>query len=135
MTMLLLALLASLSADPGDAALMKSDDQAVKRGFTQQRRTLPAPFHGIFRNTLEECASAAPGGLIVGATRMTLPEADGDVQSVRVEGQRKVVVTSIYESSSDLWEKTESLLLSRDGGRLAVISPSGSATRVRCPAQ
>jgi len=128
---LLLAL--SLASDADDAALMKSDDQAVQRGFTQQRRTVPASFQGMFRNSVEECASDIPGGMTVRATRIALPEAEADVLSVRVEGQRKIVVSSIYESSSDVWEKTETMLLSRDGKRLAVVSPAGSATRVRCP--
>lgn len=132
-TILILAALLAVPAD--DAALMRSDDQAVQRGFTQQRRTVPAPFHGQFRSAFEECAPAVPPALAIRATRLTLPDSDADVLSVRVEGPRKVVVSSLYESSSDIWEKSETLLLSRDGKRLAVVTPAGSRTLLRCPMQ
>ena len=135
MMILLIASLAALQSDADDAALMKSDDQAVRRGFTQQRRTVPAPFQGEFRHLLEECGTAAPAAMTIRATRIALPDADADVLSVRVDGQRKITVSSIYENPSEIWEKTETMLLSRDGKRLALVSPAGTSTRVRCPAK
>ncbi|QIK78207.1 hypothetical protein G7077_04110 [Sphingomonas piscis] len=135
MIMFLVAAVAILAPGADDATLMKNDDQAVQRGFTQVRRTIPAGFQGDFRNSLEECALTTPVSLRVAATRLSLPEADADVLTVRVEAPRKLVVSSIYESSTEIWERTETLLLSRDGKRLAIVSPTGSSTRVRCPAK
>lgn len=133
MLLILLSTALMFQSDADEAAMMKNDDQAVRRGFTQQRRTVPAPFQGEFRHLAEECGTEAPAAMTIRATRIALPDADADVLSVRVDGQRKITVSSIYENPSEIWEKSETMLLSRDGKRLALVSPAGTSTRVRCP--
>lgn len=65
---------------------------------------------------------------------MTFPESEADVQRVRVDGSRKVVVTSIYDGGGEVWEKTETILLGKDGRSIAFQLDTGPYTRVRCPA-
>jgi hypothetical protein len=138
---LLLALAAPLvtppahaaAAAPAPEAMMHADDEAVRRGFTKTRKTVPLAFQGTFRRTLAECGQATDSALAIGPTSIALPGKDGDVQEVRVEGLRKIVVTSIYEGGGEVWEKTETLLLGRDGKSVAFQLETGPYTRVRCP--
>lgn len=119
--------------DP-EEALMDSDDEAVTRGFTRSRKTIPLSFQGVFRRTAAECGTESATGVTVRATRMTFPESEADVQRVRVDGSRKVVVTSIYDGGGEVWEKTETILLGKDGRSIAFQLDTGPYTRVRCPA-
>jgi hypothetical protein len=125
---------AGVAAAPAPEALMHADDEAVRRGFTKTRKTIPLAFQGSFRRTLAECGQATDSALAIGPTAIALPAKDGDVQEVRVEGPRKIVVTSIYEGGGEVWEKTETLLLGRDGRSVAFQLETGPYTRVRCPA-
>lgn len=125
---------AHAAAAPAPEAMMHADDEAVRRGFTKTRKTIPLAFQGSFRRTLAECGQATDSALAIGPTAITLPAKDGDVQEVRVEGPRKIVVTSIYEGGGEVWEKTETLLLGRDGKSVAFQLETGPYTRVRCPA-
>ena len=143
MTILLLALLAAAapsaaaapaSAEANEAAMMKADDEAVRRGFTRVRRTIPAPFQGVFRRTLEECGQETDTSLAVRPTHIVTPTGEGDVQSVHVEAPRKIVVTSIYDGHGQVWEQTDTILLGRDGDRIAFQLAVGPDTRLRCPA-
>lgn len=138
---LLLALGASDAAVPAHAAAatpptpeaaMRADDDAVRRGFTRTRKTIPLAFQGSFRRTAAECDRETDTALAVGPLSIRMPARDGEVQEVRVDGGRKIVVTSIYEGGGEVWEKTETLLLSRDGRSLAFQLDTGPYTRVRC---
>jgi hypothetical protein len=122
------------SAEANEAAMMKADDEAVRRGFTRVRHTIPAAFQGNFRRTLEECGVETDTALIVRPTRIVTPTGEGDIQSVKVEAPRKIVVDSIYDGHGQVWEQTDTILLGRDGDRIAFQSASGPDTRLRCPA-
>jgi hypothetical protein len=136
----LLLALAAPAAAPSHAgaaapdALMRADDEAVRRGFTKTRKTIPTAFQGVFRRTAAECGLATESALAIGPTSIIMAGKDGDVQEVRVEGPRKIVVTSIYEGGGEVWEKTETLLLGREGKSVAFQLDSGPFTRLRCPA-
>ncbi|HEX5183045.1 MAG TPA: hypothetical protein VFW19_07820 [Allosphingosinicella sp.] len=136
---LLLALLAAGAAAPppatqaNEAAMMKADDEAVRRGFTHVRHTIPAAFQGVFRRTLEECGVVTDSALTLGPTRIATATGDGEVQSVKVEAPRKIVVDSIYDGHGQVWEQTDTILLGRDGDRVALQLAAGSDTRLRCP--
>jgi len=123
---------ATPAAPPSPEALMRADDEAVRRGFTKARKTIPLAFQGNFRRTAAECGLGTDTALAIGPTSIALPGKDGDVQEVRVEGPRKIVVTSIYEGGGEVWEKTETLLLGRDGRSVAFQLDTGPYTRVRC---
>jgi hypothetical protein len=138
----LLALVSPVAAAPAHAApaaaappeaLMRADDEAVRRGFTRTRKTIPLAFQGNFRRTPAECGQASDTALAVGPTSLSLPGKEGDVEEVRVENPRKIVVTSIYEGGGEVWEKTETLLLGREGKSIAFQLETGPYTRVRCP--
>jgi len=124
---------AAPASAPTPEALMRADDEAVRRGFTKARKTIPLPFQGSFRRTAAECGQATDTALTIGPTTIVLPGKDGDVQEVRVEGPRKIVVTSIYEGGGEVWEKSEILLLGRDARSVAFQLDTGPYTRVRCP--
>ncbi|MDB5693248.1 MAG: hypothetical protein JWO81_2311 [Alphaproteobacteria bacterium] len=126
---------ASAPAEPNEAAMMKADDEAVRRGFTRVRRTIPAAFQGVFRRTLAECGAETDTSLVVRPMRIVTPTGEGDVQSVHVEAPRKIVVISIYDGQGQVWEQTDTILLGRDGDRIAVQLPAGPDTRLRCPAR
>lgn len=139
--MTLLALLLAATTPPAPAhasgaatadAMMRADDEAVRRGFTRTRKTIPLAFQGNFRRTAAECAQETETALAIGPTSIRMPGKDGEVQDVRVEGPRKIVVTSIYEGGGEVWEKTEVLLLGRDGRSLGFQLETGPYTRVRC---
>jgi hypothetical protein len=112
---------------------MRADDEAVRRGFTKTRKTIPLAFQGVFRRTAAECGQETDTALAIGPTSIRMPARDGDVQEVRAEGPRKIVVTSIYEGGGEVWEKTETLLLGREGRSIAFQMETGPYTRVRCP--
>jgi hypothetical protein len=126
---------AATPAEPSEAAMMKADDEAVRRGFTRVRRTIPAAFQGVFRRTLAECGTETDTSLVVRPTRIVTPTGEGDVQSVHVEAARKIVVASIYDGHGQVWEQTDTILLGKDGDRIAFQLPTGPDTRLRCPAQ
>jgi hypothetical protein len=139
--MTLIALLLAATTPPAPAhasgaatpeAMMRADDEAVRRGFTRTRKTIPLAFQGNFRRTPGECAQETETALSIGPTSIRMPGKDGEVQDVRVEGPRKIVVTSIYEGGGEVWEKTEILLLARDGRSLGFQLETGPYTRVRC---
>ena len=121
------------AAAPADAA-MRADDEAVRRGFTKTRKTVPAAFQGSFRRTEAECGQATDSALTIGPASIVMAGKEGDVQEVRVEGPRKIVVTSIYQGGGEVWEKSEVLLLGREGSSVAFQLETGPYTRVRCPA-
>jgi hypothetical protein len=138
----LLALMSPAAAAPAHAwpppipnpeALMRADDEAVRRGFTRTRKTIPLAFHGVFRRTPGECPQATDTALAIGPTTIAMPGKEGEVEEVRVDNPRKIVVTSIYEGGGEVWEKTETLLLGRDGKSVAFQLETGPYTRVRCP--
>lgn len=114
--------------------MMKADDEAVRRGFTRVRHTIPAAFQGAFRRTIEECGAETDSALIVRPTRIVTATGEGDVQSVKVEAPRKIVVDSIYDGHGQVWEQTDTILLGRDGDRIAFQVAAGPDTRLRCPA-
>ncbi|HEY1606453.1 MAG TPA: hypothetical protein VGF77_12745 [Allosphingosinicella sp.] len=136
---LFLALLAAgpaappASAEANEAAMMKADDDAVRRGFTHVRHTIPAAFQGIFRRTIEECGVVTDSALTVRPTRIVTATGEGEVLSVKVEAPRKIVVDSIYDGHGQVWEQTDTILLGRDGDRVALQLAAGSDTRLRCP--
>jgi hypothetical protein len=117
----------------GEAAMMKADDEAVRRGFTRVRRTIPSPFEGVFRRTLAECGQETDTALTMRPTHIVRPTGEGDVQTVRVDAPRKIVVTSIYDGHGQVWEQTDTILLGRDGDRIAFQLPTGPDTFLRCP--
>jgi hypothetical protein len=121
------------TAPPAPEALMRADDEAVRRGFTKARKTIPLAFQGSFRRTAAECGQDTDTALVIGATSIRMADKEGDVQEVRVEGPRKIVVTTIYEGRGEVWEKTETLLLGRDGRSVAFQLDTGPYTRLRCP--
>ena len=121
------------SAEANEAAMMKADDEAVRRGFTRVRRTIPAPFQGVFRRAVEECGLDTDTALVVRPTHIVTPSGEGDVQTVHVEAPRKIVVTSIYDGHGQVWEQTDTILLGRDGDRIAFQLSAGPDTRLRCP--
>jgi hypothetical protein len=125
---------AAPSAEASEAAMMKADDEAVRRGFTRVRRTIPAAFQGVFRRTLEECGQETDTSVVVRPTHIETPTGEGDVQSVRVEVPRKIVIVSIYDGHGQVWEQTDTILLGRDGDRIAFQLAAGPDTRLRCPA-
>ena len=114
--------------------MMKADDDAVRRGFTRVRHTIPSPFQGTFRRTVEECGSETESALTLRPTRIVTATGEGDVQSVKVEAPRKIVVDSIYDGHGQVWEQTDTILLGRDGDRIAFQPAAGPDTRLRCPA-
>jgi hypothetical protein len=124
---------ATAAAEPNEASMMKADDEAVRRGFTRVRHTIPGPFQGVFRRTLEECGRESDTALAVRPTQIVTPTGEGDVQTVRVDAPRKIVVTSIYDGHGQVWEQTDTILLGRDGDRIAFQLPAGPDTRLRCP--
>ena len=119
--------------DSREASLMGNDDEAVTKGFTRVRKTIPTAFQGVFRKSLEECGQAAESALTVRPTKMHFSASEADVQRVRVDGSRKIVVTSIYDGNGDVWEKTETILLGKGGQSIAFQSEQGPDTRLRCP--
>ena len=125
---------AAATAAPVPEALMHADDEAVRRGFTKTRKTIPLAFQGSFRRTAAECGQESDTALAIGPTSIRMAGKEGDVQEVRVEGPRKILVTSIYEGGGEVWEKTETLLLGREGRSIAFQLDTGPYTRVRCPA-
>ncbi len=139
-SLFLLALLATgpvspqPSAEPNEAAMMKADDEAVRRGFTKMRHTIPAAFQGIFRRTVEECSVVTDSALTLRPTRIVTATGEGEVQSVKVEAPRKIVVDSIYDGHGQVWEQTDTILLGRDDDRVALQTAAGPDTRLRCPA-
>lgn len=122
------------AAPPAPEALMHADDEAVRRGFTRTRKTIPLAFQGSFRRTAAECGQETDTALAIGPTSIRMAGKEGDVQEVRVEGPRKIQVTSIYEGGGEVWEKTETLLLGREGHSIAFQLETGPYTRVRCTA-
>ena len=120
-------------ADSREASLMGNDDEAVTKGFTRVRKTIPSAFQGVFRKTLEECGQAGDSALTVRPTKMHFNTSEADVQRVRVDGTRKIVVTSIYDGDGQVWEKTETILLGKGGQSIAFQSETGPDTRIRCP--
>ena len=88
----------------------------------------------MFRRTLEECGQETDTALVVRPTRIVTPTGEGDVQTVHVEAPRKIVVTSIYDGHGQVWEQTDTILLGRDGDRIAFQLAAGPDTRLRCPA-
>jgi hypothetical protein len=121
------------SAEPNEAAMMKADDDAVRRGFTRVRRTIPAAYQGIFRRTQAECGGETDTSLVMRPLRIVTPAGEGDVQSVHVESPRKIVVSSIYDGHGQVWEQTDTILLGKDGDRIAFQLATGPDTRLRCP--
>jgi hypothetical protein len=120
--------------DPAVASMVGSDDEAVNRGFTRFRKTIPTQFQGVYRKNLAECGAASENSLTIRPTRIYSASSEADVQRVRVEGDRKIVVTSIYDGNSgEIWEKTETILLGKEGRSIAFQRDSGPDTRVRCP--
>ncbi len=119
--------------DSREVSLMGNDDEAVKKGFTRVRKTIPTTFQGIYRKSLEECGQAGESALTVRPTKMHFHSSEADVQRVRVEGSRKIVVTSIYDGEGQVWEKTETILLGKGGQSIAFQSEQGPDTRLRCP--
>jgi len=117
--------------DP-DAALMDSDDEAVTRGFTRYRKTVPLAFQGVFRRTAAECGADSATAVTVRATRLLFPDSEAEVQRVRVEGARKIVVISIYDGGGEVWERTDTILLGKDGTSIAFQLDTGPYTRLRC---
>src|SRR3954462_2866968 len=85
------------SAEANEAAMMKADDEAGRRGFTRVRRTIPSAFQGDFRRTIEECGQETDTALTVRPTHIVQPSGAGEVQSGHVEAPRKIVVASIYD--------------------------------------
>lgn len=124
---------AEWAPDSKEASMISSDDEAVKKGFTRIRKTIPGAFQGTFRRTLAECGLAAESALVVRPTKMHFTEKEADVQRVRVEGSRKIVVASIYDGGGQVWEKTETILLGKGGQSIAIQSETGPDTRLRCP--
>lgn len=120
-------------ADPAEASMMGNDDEAVRKGFTRFRNTIPAAFQGTYRKSLAECGQASESALVVRATKMQMHSSEADVQRVRVEGSRKIIVTSIFDGGGQVWEKTQTILLGKGGQSIAFQSDSGPDTRVRCP--
>jgi hypothetical protein len=120
-------------ADPAEASMMGSDDEAVRKGFTRFRNTVPASFQGTYRKSLSECGQPAESALVIRATKMHMPSSEADVQRVRVDGSRKIVVTSIFDGDGQVWEKTQTILLGKGGQSIAFQSEAGPDTRVRCP--
>src|SRR3569623_1738827 len=118
-------------AEANETAMMKADDEAVRRGFTRVRRTIPSAFQGIFRRTLEECGQETDTALMVRPTHIVTPTGEGDVQSVHVEAPRKIVVASIYDGHGQVWEQTDTILLGRDGDRIAFQPAPGPDPRLR----
>lgn len=116
-----------------EASLMGSDDAAVTNGFTRVRKTVPIAFQGVFRKSLEECGQPAESALVVRPTKMHFQTSEADIQRVRVDGSRKIVVTSIYDGDGQVWEKTETILLGKGGASIAFQSDQGPDTRLRCP--
>lgn len=124
---------AEWTPDSREASMISNDDQAVEKGFTRTRKTIPGAFQGTFRRTLAECGQAAESALVVRPTKMHFAEKEADVQRVRVEGARKIVVASIYDGGGQVWEKTETILLGKGGQSIAIQSETGPDTRLRCP--
>ena len=127
---------AGQDAESREASLMGNDDEAVTKGFTRVRKTIPIAFQGVFRKTLEECGEAADSALTVRPTKMHFNRSEADVQRVRVDGSRKIVVTSIYDGDGQAWEKTETILLGKGGASIAFQSEQGpdTAFAARAPA-
>ncbi len=119
--------------DAAEKSMMGSDDQAVEKGFTRFRKTIPTTFQGTFRKSLAECSQVGETALIIRPTKMHFSDSEADVQRVRVDGARKIVVTSIYDGGGQVWEKTQTILLGKDGQSIAFQSESGPDTRLRCP--
>ena len=119
--------------DSREASLMGNDDEAVTKGFTRVRKTIPTTFQGVFRKTLAECGQASDSALTVRPTKMHFSTSEADVQRVRIDGSRKIVVTSIYDGNGQVWEKTETILLGKGGHSIAIQSEQGPDTRLRCP--
>jgi hypothetical protein len=63
---------------------------------------------------------------------MTFAGSEAGVQRVRVDGTRRIVVTSIYDGGGEVWEKTDTILLASDGKGIAFQLDTGPYTRVRC---
>ena len=120
-------------ADPAEASMMGNDDEAVRKGFTRFRNTIPAAFQGTYRKSLAECGQPSESALVVRATKMLMHSSEADVQRVRVEGSRKIIVTSIFDGGGQVWEKTQTILLGKGGQSIAFQSDAGPDTRVRCP--
>lgn len=119
--------------DPAEASMMGADDEAVRKGFTRFRNTIPTAFQGTFRKTLGECGQPVESALVIRPTKMLMHESEADVQRVRVDGARKIIVTSIYDGEGQVWEKTQTILLGKGGQSIAFQSDAGPDTRVRCP--
>ena len=119
--------------DSKEASMISNDDEAVQKGFTRTRKTIPGAFQGTFRRTLAECGQPAESALVVRPTKMHFAEKEADVQRVRVEGTRKIVVASIYDGGGQVWERTETILLGKGGTSIAIQSDTGPDTRLRCP--
>ncbi len=113
--------------------MMGVDDEAVRKGFTRSRKTIPAAFQGTFRKDPAECGQPTSSALVVRPTKMHFHDSEADVQAVRVEGSRKIVVSSIYDGGGQVWEKTQTILLGKGGHSIAFQSDTGPDTRVRCP--
>ena len=124
---------AAQDSESREASLMGNDDEAVTKGFTRVRKTIPITFQGVFRKTLDECGQPAESALTVRPTKMHFNTSEADVQRVRVDGSRKIVVTSIYDGDGQVWEKTETVLLGKGGASIAFQSEQGPDTRLRCP--
>lgn len=120
-------------ADPAEASMMGNDDEAVRKGFTRFRNTIPAAFQGTYRKTLDQCGQPAESALVVRATKMHMQSAEADVQRVRVDGSRKIIVTSIFDGDGQVWEKTQTILLGKGGQSIAIQTETGPDTRLRCP--
>src|SRR4051812_26813745 len=145
---LLLALAAPIASPPAHAgaaaaaapeALMHADDEAVRRGFTRTRKTIPLAFQGSFRRTAAECVQESDTALVIGPTSIRIAGKEGagkegDVQEVRVEGPRKILVTSIYEGGGEVCGRRRRLC-SSDAKVAASPSSSTSAVTRGCAAR
>ncbi|HMC90900.1 MAG TPA: hypothetical protein VKI45_00430, partial [Allosphingosinicella sp.] len=60
------------AAPPAPEALMRADDEAVRRGFTKARKTIPLAFQGSFRRTAAECGQDSDTALAIGATSIRM---------------------------------------------------------------
>ena len=123
----------SSSGDPAPpAAAPPAASPAEGPAASASATAIPAPFHGIYDQSREDCARPSQYRLTVSAGELRFHESIGTVRTVALEDPNRILVDSDYQGEGESWQTRQRLV--RDGDRLTISGDRTSLERVRCPA-
>ncbi|MEL7505390.1 MAG: hypothetical protein AAFN18_23315 [Cyanobacteria bacterium J06554_6] len=105
---------------------------ATPANTVAQQPQIPLQFQGEWDASLEGCAAPySDGRLTITSNRLEFWESSGPVQSVVMQGDRQITVTTELSSEGSTFTDTKTFHLSDDGSVLTM--PETGSVRYRCP--